>query len=231
MDFRQQGNYGNAFVKIATEQGRLRVVDYFTMHDTVDQSEQDEDLGSGGILLLPEMKDVSGKWRHLAVGAGKDQVVYVVDRDSMGKFHKSSDTVYERDIWAIAGMEFGAPAYFSGSVFYGAYRDNLRAFTFLNATLPRLPASVTSHKFDYPGTTPAVSANGASDGIVWTVENSVPAILHAYRADDLRTEIYNSNQAGTRDQFENNKWITPMIAGGHVYVGTKTGVAIFGLMK
>jgi hypothetical protein len=94
-----------------------------------------------------------------------------------------------------------------------------------------LPATATSKKFDYPGTTPAISANGFSDAIVWTVENSVPAVLHAYRADDLTTELYNSNQAGTRDQFENNKWITPMIAGGRVYVGTKTGVAIFGLKK
>jgi hypothetical protein len=229
--FPAQGNYGNAFVKIAMDQGKLRVADYFTMHGTVDQSEQDEDLGSGGIVLLPEMRDASGKWRHLASGAGKDQVVYVVDRDAMGKFHAASDTVYERDIWAIGGMEFGAPAYFGGRIYYGAYRDNLRAFAFLNATLPRLPDSVTSQKFDYPGTTPAVSADGLTDAIVWTVENSVPATLHAYRADDLATELYNSNQAGTRDQFENNKWITPMIAGGHVYVGTKTGVAIFGLMK
>jgi hypothetical protein len=229
--FPAQGNYGNAFVKIAMAEGKLRVMDYFTMHDTVDQSEQDEDLGSGGIVLLPEMNDVSGKARHLAVGAGKDQVVYVIDRDAMGKFHKTSDTIYERDIWAIDGMEFGAPAYFGGSIYYGAYRDNLRAFTFLNATLPRLPSSVTSKKFDYPGTTPAISANGFSDGIVWTVENSVPAILHAYRTDDLTAELYNSNRAGTRDQFENNKWITPMIADGRVYVGTKTGVAVFGLMK
>jgi hypothetical protein len=228
--FPSLGNYGNAFVKIVTDEGKLRVADYFTMHDTVNQSEQDEDLGSGGIMLLPDMKDVAGKWWHLAVGAGKDQVVYLVDREAMGKFHEANDSVYERDVWAIGGMEFGAPAYFGGSIFYGAYRDNLRAFTFVNATLPRLPASMTSHKFDYPGTTPAVSSNGASDSIVWTVENSIPAILHAYRADDLTAELYNSNRAGARDQFENNKWITPMIAGGRVYVGTKTGVAIFGPM-
>ena len=128
-------------------------------------------------------------------------------------------------------MEFGAPAYFGGSIFYGAYRDNLRAFTLMNATLPRLPSSATSQKFDYPGTTPSVSASQDSNAIVWTVENSVPAVLHAYLASDLSREIYNSNQAGARDQFENNKFITPMIANGRVHVGTKTGVAVFGLLR
>lgn len=229
--FPAKGDYGNAFVKIARKNGNLVVSDYFTMHDTVDQSEQDEDLGSGGIMLLPDMKDVSGRVRHLAVGAGKDQVVYVVDRDSMGRFHARGDKVYERNIWAIGGMEFGSPAYFDGGIYYGAYKDVLRAFTLVNATLPRLPASQTSKKFDYPGTTPSVSANGNQNGIVWTVENSVPAVLHAYLASDLCTEIFNSNRAGARDQFENNKYITPMIANGRVHVGTKTGVAVFGLLQ
>lgn len=229
--FPAQGDFGNAFVKIAAERGRLGVSDYFTMRDTVDQSEQDEDLGSGGIALLPDVPDVSGRPRHLAVGAGKDQIVYMVDRDSMGKFHAGGDKVYEKDIWAIGGMEFGAPAYFGGSIFYGAYRDNLRAFTLMNATLPRLQSSMTSQTFDYPGTTPSVSASQDSNAIVWTVENSVPAVLHAYLASDLSREIYNSSQAGARDQFENNKFITPMIANGRVHVGTKTGVAVFGLLR
>jgi hypothetical protein len=54
-------------------------------------------------------------------------------------------------------------------------------------------------------------------------------VLHAYDASNLATELYNSNQAGTRDQFGNNKFISPTIANGKVYVGTKTGVAVFGL--
>ena len=125
-------------MKISAAGGELRVTDYFTMHDTVDESEQDEDIGSGGIVLLPDLKDVAGRMRHLAVGAGKDQIIYVVDRDSMGKFHTGGERVFERNIWAIGGMEFGAPLYFDGSVYYGAYKDSLRAFRFLNATLPRL---------------------------------------------------------------------------------------------
>lgn len=229
--FPSGGDYGNAFVKLSAVGGELRVTDYFTMHDTVDESERDEDIGSGGIVLLPDLKDVAGRMRHLAVGAGKDQIIYILDRESMGKFHPGGDRAFERNIWAMGGMEFGAPLYFDGTIYYGAYKDNLRAFRFLNATLPRLPSSATSKKFDYPGTTPSISAHGDADGIVWTVENSVPAVLHAYRSDDLAVELYNSNQAGERDHFENNKFITPMIADGKVYVGTKTGVAVFGRLK
>ncbi|MGH9561466.1 MAG: hypothetical protein ACRD3S_08425, partial [Terracidiphilus sp.] len=97
--------------------------------------------------------------------------------------------------------------------------------------LSRLPSSYTKAKFDYPGTTPSISANGVSDAIVWAVENSIPAVLHAYLGSDLKTELYNSNQAGARDQFVNNKFIAPVVANGRVYVGTPTGVAVFGLLK
>ncbi|MGH9692201.1 MAG: pyrrolo-quinoline quinone [Candidatus Acidiferrales bacterium] len=229
--FPAQGDYGNAFVKLGMRGGRLSVIDYFTMHDTIAQSEQDEDLGSGGILLLPDMMDSSKRVRHLAIGAGKDQIIYTVDRDSMGKFNATEDKVFEKDIWALGGMEFASPAYFNNTVYYGAYKDYLRAFPIANGVLPRLPASQTSKKFDYPGITPSISANGTSNGIVWAVENSVPATLHAYAAADLSNEIYNSNQAGARNQFGHNKFIAPMIADGKVYVGTPTGVIVFGLLK
>ena len=94
--------------------------------------------------------------------------------------------------------------------------------------MPRLlqsqPASTTDNFFDYPGTTPAISANGTSDAILWAVENANPAVLHAYDATNLAMELYNSNQANAaRDQFgPGNKYITPTIADGRVMVGTRT---------
>jgi hypothetical protein len=76
-----------------------------------------------------------------------------------------------------------------------------------------------------------VSANGNANGIVWAHENSNPAVLHAYDAANLASELYNSNQAsGNRDQFgAGNKFITPTVADGKVFVGTIAGVAVFGL--
>jgi hypothetical protein len=196
----------------------------------VAESDADEDLGSGGALVLPDITDSNNNTRHLAVGMGKDAIIYLADRDAMGKFNATSDQIYQ-EISGQAGPEYGAPAYYNGIIFYGAVDEALKAFPITAAKLATAPSSVTATSFTYPGTTPSISANGTSGGIVWTVENTSPAVLHAYAAtaNGLSTELYDSNQAGTRDQFPNNKFITPMIANGKVFVGTPSGVAVFGL--
>jgi hypothetical protein len=91
---------------------------------------------------------------------------------------------------------------------------------------------MTVNHFGYPGATPSVSADGARNGILWAVENAESAVLHAYDAQDLGREFYNSNEASSgRDYFgAGNKFITPMIANGNVYVGTPIGVSVFGLL-
>jgi hypothetical protein len=229
--FPSQGDYGNAFVKLSTANGGLAVADYFTMSNTVAESNADEDLGSGGALVLPDMTDVMGTTRHLAVGAGKDQAIYLVDRDNMGKFSPVADNIYQELQSALAGGIFSMPAYYNGRLYYGPVGNSLLAFQFSNARLLTSPVSATSTIFTYPGATPSVSANGTSSAIVWATENTDPAVLHAYDATDLSRELYNSNQAGTRDQFGiGNKFITPMIANGKVYVGTTNGVGAFGLL-
>jgi hypothetical protein len=88
-------------------------------------------------------------------------------------------------------------------------------------------------RFTYPGTSPAISANGTSNGILWAHENTSPAVLHAYDAGNLANELYNSAQAANgRDQFgAGNKFITPVIADGKVFIGTQSGVAVFGLLN
>jgi hypothetical protein len=109
--------------------------------------------------------------------------------------------------------------------------NNLLAFQFSQALLQTSPVSATSTSFAYPGATPSISANGTSNAIVWATENTDPAVLHAYDATDLSHELYNTNQAGMRDQFgTGNKFITPTIANGKVYVGTTNGVGVFGLL-
>jgi hypothetical protein len=125
------------------------------------------------------------------------------------------------------------PAYFNGAVYFGSIGDSIKAFSINNAALSTTPASKTANTFGSPGATPSVSANGAANGIVWAAENGTVAVLHAYDAGNLARELYNSNQAaGARDQFgQGNKFITPMIANGKVYVGTKNGVGVFGLLS
>jgi len=189
------------------------------------------DLGSGGAILLPDVQDAGGLTKHLTVGAGKDAVIYVADRDNMGKFNSNSDQIYQEISGQLGGQVFSMPAYFNGAVYYGAVGDALKAFPIANAKLALAPASQTSHKFTYPGTTPSVSANGTTNGIVWAIENS-GATLFAYDATDLTKELYDSDQAANgRDHFSGNgKFITPVIVNGRVYVGTPNSVAVFGLL-
>jgi hypothetical protein len=225
-----QGDYGNAFMKLSTTGGMPAVADYFTMFNTGSESAADTDLGSGGALVLPDMTDSAGATRHLAVGAGKDNHIYLVDRDNMGKFDSGANGNYQDLPSALPGGEFAMPAYFNGRLYYGGVNDVIKAFQFTNARLVSPPVWTTSNSFGYPGATPSISANGTANGIVWAAENSNPAVLYAYDAGDLHP-LYNSNQSGARDQFgAGNKFITPMIANGKVYVGTTNGVGVFGIL-
>ncbi len=228
----QYGDYGNSFVKLATTGGGLTVADFFAPFNEVAESAADEDLGSGGVVLLPDMTDSGGVVRHLLVGAGKDGNLYVINRDSMGEFSPSGNADWQELDGAFGSGVYSTPAYFNGTIYYGGVAGPLEAFAVNGAKLSTQPTSQTSTEFPYPGTAPAVSANGTSAGIVWAVENSNPAVLHAYAATDLSQELYNSNQAaGVRDNFgAGNKFITPAVADGMVFVGTTNGVAVFGLL-
>ncbi|MGB6884547.1 MAG: hypothetical protein WBE10_10920, partial [Candidatus Acidiferrum sp.] len=116
-------------------------------------------------------------------------------------------------------------------VYYGAVGDHLKSFPIVDAQLAATPATQSSESFAYPGTTPSISANGTTNAIVWAVENGSTGVLHAYNATNLTNELYNSNQAANnRDQFSDNKYVTPMVANGKVYVGTPNSVVVFGLL-
>jgi hypothetical protein len=220
-------NCGNCFAKISSTLP-LALTDYFTPENTVQESDADTDFGSGGPLLLPDVVDANGLTRHLAVGAGKDSIIYVVDRDNMGKFNSSQDNIYQQISGALSGGVWSKPSYFNGAVYYGAVGDSIKAFPVTGGKLATTASSKSSHTFGYPGATPVISANGTTDGIVWVVENSNNGVLHAYDATNLATELYNSTQ-GSNGQFSANKFITPMVTNGKVYVGTQNSVVAFGL--
>jgi len=230
--FPNRQDFGNSFLKISNVGAGLKVLDYFTMSNEVAESSADKDLGSGGEMLLPDLMDSANTVRHLAVGAGKDGNIYVVDRDSLGKFNAGTDGNYQTLSGVLPGGIWSTPAYFNGTVFYADVSGTLKAFAISTAKLGATPQSQSATQFAYPGTAPSVSASGTSNGIVWAHENTNPAVLHAYDATNLAREIYNSNQAaGNRDQFgAGNKYITPTVADGKVFVGTTNAVAVFGLL-
>jgi outer membrane protein assembly factor BamB len=232
--FPNKGDYGNGFIKVSTTNNKLHVADYFNMFDTISESERDKDLGSGGVIVLPPMKDANGKVWHLAVGAGKNQNIYLVDRTNMGKFNPNNDdAIYQEIDGALKAGEWGTSAYFNGNLYFGPQTNHLLQFQFSQAKLATSPQSKSAASFRYPGTTPSVSANGSKSGIVWAIEHSDPEdVLHAYDAANLAKELYNSNQAANqRDAFGTaSHFGTPMIVNGKVYVGTANNVTVFGLL-
>ena len=226
--FPANGNYGNAFLRLTTT-GGLAVADYFEMENESQENGSDTDLGSGGTLLVNE-KDSAGKTWALAVGAGKDTNLYVVDRTNLGKFNSGANKIYQELTGALPGGIWSMPAAFNGRIYYGPVGSPILAFQFKNAKLAATPVAKTTTSFSYPGVTPSISTNSGQNAIVWATENTSPAVLHAYNATSL-LELYNSNQAANGvDHFGNgNKYITPTIAHGKVYVGTTNGVGVFGL--
>jgi hypothetical protein len=229
------GDFGNGLIKVSTKNKKMAVADYFNMYNTVSESNGDEDLGSGGAMVVPNIKDSSGGVHELVVGAGKDENIYLADRTNMGKFNPNNNSqIYQELTGALSGSVFSSPAFSQSTIYYGASGDYIKAFTFnSSAQLNSTPQSKTPTAFGYPGATPSISGSTKKDMILWATENTSPAVLHAYNAVNLAVELYNSNQAsGGRDHFGNgNKYITPMIANGKVYVGTEAGVGVFGLTQ
>ena len=241
--FPANGNYGNAFMKLSTASNTLAVADYFAMFNANAESNADEDLGSGGAIVLPDLVDSHGLTRHLAVGAGKDAYIYVVNRDSMGKYNHLNDLAIYQKVGdpngngsgspVLGGEVFSMPAYFNSTIYYGASGDNLKQFPITNALLATQPALQSTSSLGGPGCTPSISANGASNGIVWCISAGSTGKLWAFSAANVSQELYDSNQAGTRDHFTDTsdvKFVTPMIANGKVYVGAANAVVVFGLL-
>jgi Divergent InlB B-repeat domain len=228
--FPAQRDFGNAFTKLSTA-GPLAVTDYFTMSGTVQESAQDVDLGSGGLMLLPPLNNTHGVPVSLVVGAGKDGAIYVLDSANMGKFNPSMDSIYQFLPEALHGGTWSSPAWFNGVLYYNYPDHPLTAFTFANGQFAQSATSSTVYK--YPGTTPTISSNGTSNGIVWTVEKQSVAILHAYDATNIGVELYNSSQAPlNRDQLGTGvEWPVPTITNGKVYVGMASGVGVFGRLS
>ena len=233
--FPKNDEYGDTFIKLSD--WHLNVVDYFTPYNQSDQVADDTALGSGGTLVLPNMVTASGEIVHLAVGAGRDGNIYVVNRDRLGKINLrtyDNSNVYQEIQNALGGTVFGSPAYFNDYLFYGAVNATLKRFTFHAGMLSTSATSATTNIFGYRGTTPSVSSSGKESGIVWAYENafSGDAVLHAYNALDLTQELYNSAQApNRRDAFgAANKSIVPTICNGKVFVASTNSVGVFGLL-
>ena len=195
-------NFGDSFVKLSTS-GGLSLADYFTPFNQDSLNSVDEDLGSGGPLLLPDSVGSTGH-PHLLVGCGKEGKIYLVDRDNMGQFSALNDNQIVQEIPNAVGGTWSMPAFFNGHIYYHGAGDVLKSFRVSNGHIIPTPDSQGAVQFGFPGATPAVSANGTNSGIVWELRtdaygSSGPAELHAYDANNVAMELYASSQMASRD--------------------------------
>jgi hypothetical protein len=254
-------DYGDSLLKLKLNGGVLKVADYFTPTDQACRLSADFDLGSGAPMILPHDSTAQVTDEILMAGKGGQPCdtfngvgaapIYLVNRKSMGHFHAHRDKVVQTIAGAKAGY-WSAPAYWKGQngayVYYGGVveqagkgvGDVLRMYTLSDGTLSTSSVAQSANVFPV-GVTPAVSADGAVNGIVWAIERqdglaqkpgNKPAVLHAYDATNVAVELYNSGLAGTRDQAgPATKYQVPTIANGRVYVGTQTEIDVYGLLQ
>ena len=224
------GSYSNSVVRMSGS-GTLAQVDYFTPYNTAALNAADLDLDGGGPLLLPDQLDNSGATRHLALLAGKDSNIYLVDRDNLGHFGSTSNAIVQQLNGQLDGHEFhSAPVAFNGSVYFTARGSALKVFSLNAAHLSTSPTSQSKQSFS--GGIPVITANAGSNGIVW-VDEGGSAVLYAYDAGNLGHLLYSSSQAANgRDQFRTSSGPskTPLVIDGRVYLGTAGSIAVFGLL-
>jgi hypothetical protein len=245
-------NYGESVVKLDLSWfaggggASSPVVDWFTPadHDALDAV--DADLGSTGVLLLP---DQPGAIQHLALTGAKNGRIYLLDRDALGRFDPGADHVVQSLTTAISGGLFGMPTYWKGNVYVNSSRDTLKSLAFApgdgavvstDPSSPQLderPSSVSSVLAGFPGISPIVSASGSEGGVVWALQTNAAvtgggsAVLRAYDASDLGQLLWSSDARAEDDPGPAVKFTVPVVVNGKVYVGAGDRLSVYGLVR
>jgi len=224
-------DFGDSVLKLSTSPS-LAVTDWFAPMDQQALSDADEDFGSGGTVVLVDLPS-SAPVQHLLVGAGKAGDLFLLNRDSMGHFSSTGNNVVDW-IHLASGEVFATAAFWQNNIYFAGSGNGLSKFT-LDPVLVKFTsagATMTSaHVYPFPGATPSISANGSSNAVVWALDNSNyctpqslacgPAVLYAYDAANLGTELWNSSTTGNDTAGFAVKFTVPTVANGKVYVGTR----------
>ena len=225
---------GSSFIKLSPS---LELMDYFTPSNAATLNSGDMDLGSAGLMLIPNT--------NYLLGGGKQGVLYLVNTNNMGKFNASGDQV-QQEFQAVFGKGtshiHGTPVYFDSdkngpTTYVWGENDVLRGFLFNQTTgmvnttpfaTSTMTAPVTNNDGAMPGGFLTVSANGNSNGIIWAstpyngdaVTTTVQGVLYAFNADTLQP-LWSDKTNDARDEVGMfGKFSPPMVANGKVYVNT-----------
>jgi hypothetical protein len=224
-DFDGNTHFGDSFLKLSTG-GGINVSSFFSPNNQASLSSGDLDLGAGGAAILV---DQSTAPNHLVIGGGKEGTMYLLNRDSLGG--NTGNDAGAVQIFSVGNRIFATPAFWQNTLYIGPMTDHIKSYT-LNTGTGRFntsPASQSPSTFGFPGATPSISAQGSSNGIVWAIERAGTAVLHAYDATNLGTELWNSANKSADQAGQAVKFTLPTVANGKVYVGTASEVSIYGL--
>ena len=255
-------NYGMSMLDLDLTGGVMTVEDVFTPYNQAILDSQDGDLGSGGPILLPTQTLASGKILNPLVQVGKAGTFYILDRDNnndasnnpateyspvgLGGFNSGGDQIVQEVETPGSGASnwgagvWGSEAYWNDYIYVGgtnaATASHLTAYSFVNGVLSTTPTSRSTLNYKYAGPTPSVSANGATNGIVWIVSGvggvGGSGSLSAFDATNLANELYSSSDNVSRDYAGiSTEFSVPTITNGKVYVGAISQLDIYGLLS
>ncbi len=217
--------FGDSFLRLSTG-GGMNVTGFFSPNDQDSLRSGDLDLGSGGAAILVDQPTAPN---HLLIGGGKEGALYLLNRDNLGG--NTSNDAGAVQIFSVGNGIFATAAFWQNTLYIGPISDHVKSYT-LNTGAGQFntsPASQSPGTFGFPGTTPSISAQGSSNGIVWAIENAGTAILHAYDATNLGSELWNSAGNGADQAGQAVKFTVPTVANGKVYVGTASEISVYGL--
>jgi IPT/TIG domain len=229
-------NFSDSTVKLSPTG---TILDYFTPFDQDVMQQNDIDLGSSGPMILPDVVG-SSTHPHLMIATGKVGVVYLLDQTNLGKYN----TAANQDLGEVnvgfnttnlEGGFYGQPAYWNGNIYTVIVGDSLRQYPISNGAISTVSSSNSSNTFTFRGATPAVSASGTTNGIVWVADvtsyqSGGAVILDAYDASHVSSLLYKSPSSGSGAAAPATKFTVPTVANGKVYVGGQFAFTVFGLL-
>jgi hypothetical protein len=219
--------FGDSFLKLSTP--NLGILSFFAPSDQATLDSGDIDFGSGGATIIVDQP--SGPVQRLAIGGGKEGTLFLLNRDSLGG--NTANDAGAVQSFSVGNRIFSTPAFWQNTLYIAPVTDHLKSYTFSPSTgqFTTAPASQSPGTFGFPGSTPSISAQGTSNGIVWATEKGTgPAVLHAYDATNVGTELWNSANSSTDQAGQAVKFTVPTVANGKVYIGTVGEISIYGLL-
>jgi len=235
-------DYGDTVLKLKSD---FTVTDFFTPSDQPTLLQQDIDLGSGGVLVLPDPPPGTNLV-PLIVTCGKDGNAFLINRNNMGKFTPGGPDQVVQTLPLQPGVPitsqpgvWGGPAYYRDAnqqfVYYCGNGSHLRAYAFSGAalTLSMIGPNPNQSPQAFPregGVTPNVSSNGGNPGtgVVWTITRSDPLRLQAFDATNLTNKLFDS-PCGPWHNPNGGPFIEPTTIQGRVYVPSDGQITVFGL--